>query len=30
MAARTDFSVATCNLYNINLPGLTVLSDSDG
>lgn len=28
--ARTSFSVATFNLYNLNLPGLPIYSDSDG
>ena len=30
MPARTQLSIATCNLYNINLPGLPIYSDSDG
>ncbi|MEL6129013.1 MAG: endonuclease/exonuclease/phosphatase family protein [Cyanobacteria bacterium J06627_3] len=30
MARRTQFTVATFNLYNINRPGLRVYSDSDG
>ena len=30
MPARTQLSIATCNLYNINLPGLRIYSDSDG
>lgn len=28
--ARTQVSFATCNLYNINLPGLKMYRDSDG
>ena len=28
--ARTQLSFASCNLYNINLPGLSVYSDRDG
>lgn len=28
--ARTQISFATCNLYNINLPGLQIYRDSDG
>ncbi len=28
--ARTKVSFASCNLYNINLPGLAIYSDSDG
>jgi len=27
---RTKISFASCNLYNINLPGLAIYSDSDG
>ena len=30
MAARTQFSVSTMNLYNLNRPGLPVYSDRDG
>ena len=30
MARRTQFTIATFNLYNINLPGLKIYSDSDG
>jgi endonuclease/exonuclease/phosphatase family metal-dependent hydrolase len=28
--ARTKVSFATCNLYNLNLPGLSIYTDSDG
>ncbi len=28
--ARTRFSLATCNLYNLNLPGLKMYRDADG
>lgn len=28
--ARTRFSLATCNLYNLNLPGLGMYRDTDG
>ena len=28
--ARTQVSFATCNLYNINLPGLKMYDDTDG
>ena len=28
--ARTQFSIATCNLYNLNLPGLRIYSDPNG
>ena len=30
MANRTQVTFASCNLYNINLPGLPIYSDSDG
>ena len=30
MAARTRISFASCNLYNINLPGLRIYTDSKG
>jgi hypothetical protein len=30
MAARTKISFATCNLYNINKPGLPIYRDTDG
>jgi len=30
MPRRTQLSFASCNLYNLNLPGLPVYSDSDG
>ena len=30
MAARTQFSISTMNLYNLNRPGLPVYSDRDG
>ena len=30
MAARKKVSFASCNLYNINLPGLPIYSDTDG
>ncbi|MGD1951378.1 MAG: endonuclease/exonuclease/phosphatase family protein [Leptolyngbyaceae cyanobacterium] len=30
MARRTQFTLATFNLYNINRPGLRIYSDSDG
>ncbi|MCK5665075.1 MAG: hypothetical protein KAI17_16410, partial [Thiotrichaceae bacterium] len=30
MAARTKISFATCNLYNINKPGLPIYRDRDG
>ncbi len=30
MATRTQLSFATCNLYNLNAPGLRIYSDSDG
>ncbi|MEM1252553.1 MAG: endonuclease/exonuclease/phosphatase family protein [Cyanobacteria bacterium P01_H01_bin.21] len=30
MARRTQFTIATFNLYNINRPGLRIYSDSDG
>lgn len=30
MARRTQFTVATFNLYNINQPGLRIYSDADG
>lgn len=30
MPRRTQFIIATMNLYNINLPGLRIYSDSDG
>lgn len=30
MPARTKISFATCNLYNLNLPGLPIYRDSDG
>lgn len=28
--ARTRFSVATCNLFNLNRPGLPMYRDPDG
>ncbi len=30
MAARTQFSVSTMNLYNLNRPGMPIYSDQDG
>ena len=30
MARRTQFSVSNCNLYNLNLPGESIYSDSNG
>lgn len=30
MANRTQLSFATCNLYNLNLPGLRIYTDTDG
>lgn len=30
MAARTKISFATCNLYNLNLPGRSIYRDKDG
>ena len=30
MASRTQLSFATCNLYNLNEPGLRIYRDSDG
>ena len=30
MAARTRITFATCNLYNLNLPGKPIYYDSDG
>ena len=30
MANRTQFSLANCNLYNLNEPGISIYSDSDG
>ncbi|WP_017297433.1 endonuclease/exonuclease/phosphatase family protein [Nodosilinea nodulosa] len=30
MARRTQFALSTLNLYNFNLPGLRIYSDSDG
>ncbi len=30
LMARTRFSLATCNLYNLNLPGLKMYRDTDG
>ena len=30
MAARTKISFATCNLFNLNLPGHSIYKDSDG
>jgi endonuclease/exonuclease/phosphatase family metal-dependent hydrolase len=30
MAKRTEVSFASCNLYNINLPGLPIYTDKDG
>jgi hypothetical protein len=30
MPARTRVSFATCNLYNINRPGLSIYADRDG
>ena len=30
MAARKTLSIATCNLYNINKPGLPIYNDTDG
>ena len=30
MAARTQLSFATCNLFNLNQPGLRIYRDSDG
>ena len=30
MAARKQLSFATCNLYNLNLPGLSMYRDTDG
>lgn len=30
MANRTQFAIATFNLYNLNLPGLSIYADTDG
>ncbi|MEM9158502.1 MAG: endonuclease/exonuclease/phosphatase family protein [Verrucomicrobiota bacterium] len=30
MARRTQFAVSNCNLYNLNMPGLSIYRDADG